>query len=198
MALSEYPVRITNITSSFSVGRKLDFDDLRSKFGARLKPAKSHFPRLTWRMNKFGNTGMIYQSGKVVIVGSRSHLAAEEAAEFLYNKLDGVGGYNVFHSNIAGTTDFKHFINLTQFFTYLRTQNDGRYFGNYETERFPAMFYECKLTAPNTKNVKATIFRTGKVIYSGATNIDALNDANKEMYVNLIGLSNYGDFELAF
>lgn len=196
MSIRDFPLRITNITTSFSVGRKLDFEALQAKFGSKLKPAKSHFPRLTWRLH-FGNTGMIYQSGKIVIVGSRNHLAAEEAAHFLYDVLEGVGGLSLNHSNIAGTTDFKHNIDLHRLFTYLRTTlKEQRRYGNvrsYDAELFPALFYECPKGGKDTPPTKATIFRTGKVIYSGVRNMDQLNDANKEIYYVLRSFQNHDD-----
>lgn len=198
MSISDFRVRVTNITTSFNLNRSLDFDTLREKFGGRLKEAKSHFSRLTWRLHQFGNTGMIYKSGKIVIVGSRSHLAAEEAAHYLFDHLEGDGPLEIKHSNIAGTTDFKHFVYLKSFFEYLQMVNGERHFGEYETETFPALFYLCKKNTPTASQVKATIFRSGKVIYSGAKKLDELIEANIELYNLLRAFQDYSLFELSF
>jgi TATA-box binding protein (TBP) (component of TFIID and TFIIIB) len=175
-------VVITNMTVSFNLNKKIDLSTLEN---AERRPAKSHFKRLTWCLR--GCTALLYASGKVVLVGGSSRSVCEARANYVFRTLNGVGLLNLHVSNIVGAFKYDVQVRLADLYDYLRTlpENGYRYFGGYESERFPGMTYLAV-----GSHAKMTLFRNGNLIISGCRSEAELVSAFQEMSDLLYNFTN--------
>lgn len=172
-------VHLTNSTCTFSLNRPLNFKNLKRRFGSAVQRSSKPFKRLMWKLDQFGCTALIYESGNVVLVGARRAANNFRASFYLFKHLRGISPLRPVIRNFAATHNFAQNLNLYKFYYYLREmpENAIRSFGYFEPETFPALTYRTH----QSSMCKATIFRSGHVILSGCKKIADVASAYDEI-----------------
>jgi transcription initiation factor TFIID TATA-box-binding protein len=170
------PVKIENMVSAITLDTKIDL----RKFVSRVKGVEynpENFPGVVYRLHEPKVATLIFSSGKVICTGAKSMQDIEDAITQLLKKLS-EGGVRVKNEpvvevqNIVASSAIGVEINLDQL--ALECYNT-----EYEPEQFPGLVY--RLDEPKTVIL---IFRSGKMIITGAKNLKELKRAaqkSKEM-----------------
>lgn len=165
--------RVVNITSSFTLNTKLDLKFIANNAYNVIHSSKP-FEVTRMRFRKPAGTAMIYKTGKVVIVGCKSIEDGRRLANKLGRLLQRIGIPNQVSKikvhNIVAAADLKKRIQI---------EGDTTTNSSFEPELFPGRCTKF------SKNVKAVIFRNGKVHFTGAKTIDQIDTAYIELLMSL-------------
>lgn len=168
-------IRIQNITSTASLGVRLDLKKIALKCrNTEFNPRR--FGAVIMRLREPRATALLFASGKMCVTGVKStHDATLASKKFAY-VIERVGfqpkDYMDFKvQNIVGTTDVGFPIRL-EGLVYAHSA-----FASYEPELFPGLIY--RLAHPR---VVLLIFVSGKVVITGAKKETDLTNALTKMY----------------
>lgn len=166
--------RVVNITSSFCLNTDLDLKLIANK-AYNVIHSSTPFEVTRMKFRKPVGTAMMYKTGKVVIVGCKSIRDSRRLAAKLGRLLLRIGIPNeVTHfkvHNIVAAVDLKRRLHI---------EGDSNNSSVYNDELFAG---RCTTLS---KQVKAIIFRSGKVHFTGAKTIDQINAAYVEFMMNLV------------
>ena len=165
--------RVVNITCSFSLNTILDLKFI-ANHAYNVIHSSSPFEVTRMKFRKPAGTAMMYKTGKVVIVGCKSINHCKALAAKLGRLLNRIGIHCQVSKfkvhNIVAAVDLKKKIIIEG------ASNSVSFF---ESELFPG---RCTTLS---KNVKAVIFRNGKVHFTGATTMDQIHAAYIELLMFL-------------
>jgi transcription initiation factor TFIID TATA-box-binding protein len=167
-------VKISNITATAKLADRLDLNQLaRRLWNSEYNPKK--FNALILRTRRPRVTALVFYTGKIVVVGAKSEqesiAGAEKVAKLLQRatrKKKMTIKVNDFRlQNIVASSQLKHRIQIEN----LHAAKPGYVY--YEPELFsPA----CKIKWTKGENLVALIFRSGKIIYTGTSDLSKIID----------------------
>ena len=165
--------KIHNIVSFIDTKCKLDLLDITKK-AKNTRYNKKRFPALIMNIKNPKSTALIFESGKIVCLGTKNQydckFACKKFAKII-KKLNYPAQFTSFKiHNIVASCDVGFKIKL------LNLKYDNFNCTNYEPEIFPGLtfrIYENK--------VVILIFNSGKIIFVGAKNIDDIYSSYKKI-----------------
>lgn len=172
-------ITICNMTASFNLGKKVDLESFVSS-NPEARMAKGGFDQAIWKMDKKNCTALIYKSGKVVLVGSKSRKSCKCIAKHMRNTI-GDGNEEKCHVkfyNFVGSSAFAHAIRLADFVTWCQSQ-PSHFFEHWirvthDPELFPgANFFVSGLGST------VVLFASGKYFITGCKTKDDLVQSNR-------------------
>jgi transcription initiation factor TFIID TATA-box-binding protein len=165
-------VKIQNVVAVASLGQEIDLLAIMEAFGnADFPPNK--FPGLVFRLKRPKTTTLIFRTGKMVCTGARSERDARSAVGRVVRDLRRKGfkirSPKIDVVNIVGTADFGGEVDLESMVDIL---DDIMY----EPEMFPGLIYRMKYP-----KVVVLLFRSGKIVLTGADREDQVHEAVEKM-----------------
>jgi transcription initiation factor TFIID TATA-box-binding protein len=171
VVMSEFDVKVENVVVFVTLGTKIPLDRISNELeGAEYAPES--FPGVIYRIKEPRAATLIFSSGKIVCTGTRSVDKARSAVQIVAKDLKRLGikvpnEYEVRVENIVGST---------QVFTDQKLSLEDIAFAmentEYEPESFPGLVYRVK-----EPRVAFLLFGTGKIICTGARNMDDIQAA---------------------
>ena len=165
-------VKIQNVVAVASLGQEIDLLAIMEAFGnADFPPNK--FPGLVFRLKRPKTTTLIFRTGKMVCTGAGSERDARSAVGRVVRDLRRKGfkirSPKIDVVNIVGTADFGGEVDLESMVDIL---DDIMY----EPEMFPGLIYRMKYP-----KVVVLLFRSGKIVLTGADREDQVHEAVEKM-----------------
>lgn len=162
--------QICNMTCTVNLGVRLDVETLQKQLGGRFTKG---FSALVYRITPLSTTALIYNSGKVVLLGSKSRRQAHYAATLLCRRIGSgrADKKNIIVHNIVGVIKHKP-IDLLKLQMFIRRDTAKLNNGSLEPELFPNLVWV------RNDGSKTMFYRSGKVIITGVrTNMDLATEA---------------------
>ena len=183
--LKKITITVENIVASVDIKTRIDIQALLEKYKDIEK--KENFPGVIVKLTRPKGTILIFSSGKLVITGVKLLKYISIIVEKTTRKLKEIGTQiseqpEVTIQNIVCRADFGCGINLDM--TSLSLDS-----AIYEPEIFPGLIY--KVSQP--EKVCFLIFSSGKIIITGAKNIEVVKRATKKLAVSLKQMNLLGD-----
>ena len=197
---------IVNIVSMVDLCIRLNLRELALKCSnAEYNPRRIN--AVIMRLKKPKSAALIFNSGKIIVLGAKNEQDSERAAKIFAHSIKGLGYQPKFENfqivNIVGTCDVKFNIKLTQLKNKLyeeleKNSKEKKPKTNvksnkkekveiifYEPEIFPALIY-------HMANPKLTllIFFSGKINFLGAKHNNDIYEAYKKIYPFLLKFKN--------
>ena len=163
-----------NMVSTANLSCKLDLERLASTAGNVVyKPSK--FKGLIMRIRSPNATALIFTTGKMVCLGtkseSESYLAIRKFARIVQKLGFAVKLKDFYVQNIVASCDLNFTLELE------KLSMNKSYLFNFDPELFPGLV--CKMKKPK---VVLLIFRSGKIIITGAKIINSVHEAFQNIY----------------
>jgi transcription initiation factor TFIID TATA-box-binding protein len=171
MAKDVMKVKVENIVSSITLGINIDLEKLTKTVSGIDNPKR--FPGVIYRLTDPKLSMLIFRTGKVICSGARSKADIERAVEQLLAKLK-EGKITVKDKpivqiqNIVASASLNFRVNLDQLAMDCEDTE-------YEPEQFPGLIF--RLAEPKTVML---IFKSGKMIVTGAKTVQQANAAAKK------------------
>jgi transcription initiation factor TFIID TATA-box-binding protein len=168
MAKDVMKVKVENIVSSITLGINIDIEKLSTSVTGIDNPKR--FPGVIYRITDPKLSMLIFRTGKVICSGAKSKADIERAVEQLLAKLK-EGKVKVTEKpkveiqNIVASASLNFRVNLDQLAMDCEDTE-------YEPEQFPGLIF--RLAEPKTVML---IFKSGKMIVTGAKTVAQANDA---------------------
>lgn len=159
-------LKIENIVASGSIAETIDLEMISNTI-ENCELNKKRFPGAVFRIKDPKFAVLVFSSGKVVITGVKSHEDLARGLEILLDQMK-KAGVNCFDTpkvtvtNMVCSYDTGNTINLNKVVMSLLLESV-----EYEPEVFPGLVYRI----PDPK-VVALLFSSGKLILTGATNME--------------------------
>jgi transcription initiation factor TFIID TATA-box-binding protein len=169
----DFKVKIENIVASAGLNVEVPLEKIVSKLeGMEYEPEQ--FPGLVYRIAKPKAAALIFGSGKIVCTGARSLEDVHTVFKKVVSMIKSVGtkvprGYKVQVENIVASAKLDAGLNLNTIAFNLENSE-------YEPEQFPGLVY--RMTDPK---VAFLLFGSGKIVCTGARNIEDVNIAIKKV-----------------
>ena len=166
-------VEIKNVVAVATLGQKMDLLAIMETF-VNVKYNPQRFPALVFRLKRPRTSTLIFRTGKMVCTGARSEREAKSSVGRIVREL-GRQGFIISRSpeinivNIVGTADFGGEVDLESMADIL---DDVLY----EPEQFPGAIYRMK-----DPKVVVLIFRSGKIVLTGADREEQIHEAAEKM-----------------
>jgi transcription initiation factor TFIID TATA-box-binding protein len=166
---SEFHVKIENVVAFATLGKDIPLVKVSDKLdGAEYAP--DAFPGLIYRITDPKAATLIFSSGKIVCTGAKSVDMAKNAMNTVVDHVRKTGvrlpqKFNTKVENIVASTQIKARLNLEEISFNLENVE-------YEPEQFPGLV--CRIADPR---VAFLLFGSGKIICTGARNIDDIHVA---------------------
>jgi len=172
-------IAIVNVVGTARLGRRFDLNHIAlSLEGAEYYPER--FAGLICRIDRPKATFLIFKSGKVVCTGTTSIRMAQKAVNSIVERLTKIDvdverkpKLNIV--NIVATSDLGVQLDLNKVVFELGIENI-----EYEPEQFPGMVY--RVYEPK---VVILLFSTGRIVCTGARNLEDLSDAVDQLKEDL-------------
>ncbi|MBI4176637.1 MAG: TATA-box-binding protein [Candidatus Aenigmarchaeota archaeon] len=167
--MSEFFVNIENVVAFTSLGKDIPLTKLVDRIeNAEYEPEQ--FPGLVYRTTEPRAAALIFSSGKIVCTGAKSIDKAKEAMGKVVDKIRSAGiplpkKFDVKVENIVASSKIKAKLNLEEVAFALEN-------AEYEPEQFPGLVYRI-----NEPRVAFLLFSSGKIICTGAHNIEDIHSA---------------------
>ena len=167
---------IQNIVSTFETGHPISLKKL-ALHARNIEYNPRRFAAAVMRIREPKTTALIFSTGKLVITGSKSHESSYRACR-RYARIIQKFGYqpsikNFKIQNIVASFDFEKIIRLDLFAI------THPFSCNYEPELFPGLHYRYIL--PGAQKMVLLVFSSGKVVITGAQEIDQVECAYENM-----------------
>jgi transcription initiation factor TFIID TATA-box-binding protein len=166
-------IKVENMVASATLNVKVPLEKIASKLeGMEYEPEQ--FPGLVYRIAKPKAAALIFGSGKIICTGARNI----EDVHIVFKKVVGIvqsvgtkvpRGYKVQVENIVASANLGACLNLDTIAFNLENSE-------YEPEQFPGLVY--RMTDPK---VAFLLFGSGKIVCTGARNIEDVNIAVKKV-----------------
>ena len=171
-------VEIQNIVAVATLGLKLDLLAVMKAF-RNVKYDPKRFPGLVFRLNRPKTSTLIFSTGKMVCTGAKSEKMARSAVRKVVRELKNEGFIiprrpEIEIVNIVGTADVGGEVDLESTADILDNVM-------YEPEMFPGLIYRMKYP-----KVVILIFRSGKIVLTGANREEQVHEAADKMRSILI------------
>ena len=172
-------LQICNIVATTQVNTKIDLKLLCEKYDFIVnKPEKNHKRCNKKSTNKFSgavarfqdpkSTCLLFSNGKIVCVGSKStkevKKTIDKLCKLILTPLVHESMINI--QNVCGSFDYGQKMNLLDLYENLRQCQQV----SFEPELFPGIKIEIGIN-----NMIANVFRSGKVVITGASSIGKIN-----------------------
>jgi transcription initiation factor TFIID TATA-box-binding protein len=167
--MEEFEVKIENVVAFTSLGKDIPLMTLVAKVeNAEYEPEQ--FPGLVYRINEPRAAALIFSSGKIVCTGAKSIEMSKIAMRKVVDKIREVGidlptEFDIQVENIVASSKIKAKLNLEEIAFALEN-------AEYEPEQFPGLVYRI-----NEPRVAFLLFSSGKIICTGAHNIEDIHSA---------------------
>jgi len=175
--MPQFKVKIENIVASVTLNVEVPLEKIvAKKEGMEYEPEQ--FPGLVYRISKPKAAALIFSSGKVVCTGARSLEDVGKVVRKVVSMIRSIGtkvprNYKVQVENIVASAKFDAPLNLDIIAFNLENSE-------YEPEQFPGLVYRME----NPK-VAFLLFSSGKIVCTGARNINDVHKAIRKMYRKL-------------
>jgi len=169
---------LENVVASVSLGVELDLESISAHL-ERTEYEPEQFPGLILRLDKPSSAVLVFRSGKMVCTGARSPEAIYEAVKEAITKLETVPKikipkkYEVTIQNMVASSDLGCDLNLDKIAFTLDN-------AEFEPEQFPGLVY--RMAQPR---VVFLLFRSGRIICTGAKNVKDVQAAIKKLQKEL-------------
>jgi transcription initiation factor TFIID TATA-box-binding protein len=182
--MSEFEVKIENVVAFTSLGKDIPLLKLISSIeNAEYEPEQ--FPGLVYRINEPRAAALIFSSGKIVCTGAKSIEMAKVAMRKVVDRVRETGidlptVFDIQVENIVASSKIDAKLNLEGIAFALEN-------AEYEPEQFPGLVYRI-----NEPRVAFLLFSSGKIICTGAHNIEDVYSALRKLKAKLdeIGIEN--------
>jgi len=177
---SEFHVKIENVVAFATLGKDIPLVKVSNRLeGAEYSP--DAFPGLIYRINDPKAATLIFSSGKIVCTGAKSVDMAKHAMNTVVEHVRKTGvkipkKFSTKVENIVASTQIKAKLNLEDISFNLDNVE-------YEPEQFPGLV--CRISDPR---VAFLLFGSGKIICTGARNIDDIHVALAKFKEKLEGI----------
>ena len=162
-----------NATATISLEKKINLKKFKkSPYCVRATLKCDHnnnlkkFNNVTFKRPGTNQTFLIYRSGKVVIVGSKSENEVQDACHWISDLLHITSIPLPKIHNVVFSGNLFRQINLSALYDHLRNHHQSHIY--YEPEISPALVYETSHVEEGRKG-KMLLFRTGRFIITGCT-----------------------------
>ena len=177
LAKVDYGVRVENVVASGRLEQPLDLEQISGTIpGARYNPQR--FPGLFFNMKKPKSLLVLFKSGKMISMGTRSVRQAKTAIINAVKELRStgmviLGNPKIVIQNMVACADLKTRIDLEDMASSLRRTI-------YEPENFPGLIY-----IMDEPKVTLLLFTNGKVVCAGAKSEDDVHQAVARIHKTL-------------
>lgn len=186
-----YAVTVENVVASGKLQQNLDLNQISGTIpGARYNPQR--FPGLFYNLKKPKSMLLMFNSGKIISMGTRSIRQAKKAILNGVKELQSSGTVilnepKIEIQNMVACADLRTKIDLEDIATKLTRTI-------YEPENFPGLIYMM-----DEPKVTLLLFTTGKVVCAGAKSEDAICSAIVKMRQTLEtnGFAKTEDYEIS-
>ena len=167
--MAEFHVKVENVVAFASLGKDIPLTRLIAKIeNAEYEPEQ--FPGLVYRTLDPRAAALIFSSGKIVCTGAKSIEMAKIAMRKVVDRVRQTGidlptKFNVQVENIVASSKIRANLNLEEIAFALEN-------AEYEPEQFPGLVYRI-----NDPRVAFLLFSSGKIICTGAHNIEDIHNA---------------------
>jgi len=171
--MSKFMVKIENVVALVILKKNIPLNTLVGKIeNAEYEPEQ--FPGLVYRISEPRSSALIFSSGKIVCTGTKSIEKAKEAVAKVLERIKKTGirlptKYEIRVENIVASSKIKANLNLEE--VTLSLEN-----AEYEPEQFPGLVYRIK-----EPKVAFLLFSSGKIICTGARNVDDIQKALEKL-----------------
>ncbi len=191
LAKVDYGVSVENVVASGRLEQHLDLELIYGSLpGARYNPQR--FPGLFFNMKKPKSLLVLFNSGKMISMGTRSIRQAKTAIINAVKELRSMGmiilgNPKIEIQNMVACADLKTRIDLEDMASNLRRTI-------YEPENFPGLIY-----IMDEPKVTLLVFTNGKVVCAGAKTEDDIHKAVAKIHktLELKGLTEYPEHKPA-
>jgi len=169
--LTEFDVKIENVVVFATLGKDVPLDVISKQLsGAEYTPEA--FPGVIYRIADPKTAALIFSSGKIVCTGARSpdfaHTAVQKVVDDMRAlQIDLPTDFHIGVENIVASTQISAKDKLNLEYIAYNLEN-----AEYEPEQFPGLVY--RISDPR---VAFLLFGTGKIICTGAREIDEIHAA---------------------
>ena len=164
-------INIENIVISTQIADGLDVDKLSEGIpDSKYNP--DEFPGLILRFKEPKTAALIFSSGKVICTGAKNMDEANSTINSLFAKIKDLGvsvnkKSDVIIQKVVASSDFKKDLQLRLLAEVLMPEN-----AEYEPEQFPGLVYRM-----DNLGVVLLLFSSGKLVCTGAENLEDVNNA---------------------
>ena len=180
--MAGFKVKIENVVVFVSLGEDISLSEISDGLESA-EYAPESFPGVVYRIKDPRATALIFSSGKIVCTGARSIDLAREAVKKVISDMRKIGvklptKFDMNVENIVASTrvDTEEKLNLEDICINLEN-------AEYEPEQFPGLVY--RIQSPR---VAFLLFRTGKIICTGARNVEDIHLALSKLKKRLKGM----------
>ena len=172
---SKMTLKITNMTGSFKVEGRIDFDNIFDKCewsGGKIDEETFAVRRFrSLKKTISGVTFLIFESGAIVMIGAKSRTQALAAADQLMDEFKWTFKEQPSFSNIVGSCDFERRMRLWDLKTFLKNNKIQKCdWCEINEDVFPAL----RVRVDKKKKPVFLIFPSGKVIITGCKRMKIL------------------------
>src|SRR3972149_608327 len=174
-------IKIENVVASTDIKKTISLDRLLTALeSSEYEPEQ--FPGLVYRLKEPKVATLIFRSGKIICVGTRSTSAAKEALRKTVKNIKKIGirvnenNIKVKIENIVVAVNLERDLNLDQLAFQLEDSE-------YEPEQFPGLVY--RIYEPK---VAFLLFSSGRVVCAGAKSLNDVKRAVKKLESKLRSL----------
>lgn len=171
--MDEFDVKVENVVAFASLGKDIPLLELVNSIeNAEYEPEQ--FPGLVYRINEPRAAALIFSSGKIVCTGAKSIELAKIAMRKVVDRVRETGidlptEFNIQVENIVASSKINAKLNLEEIAFALEN-------AEYEPEQFPGLVYRI-----NEPRVAFLLFSSGKIICTGAHNIEDIYSALRKL-----------------
>lgn len=171
--MAEFDVKIENVVAFASLGKDIPLSKLVDRIeSTEYEPEQ--FPGLVYRTTEPRAAALIFSSGKIVCTGAKSIEMAKVAMKKVVERVRKAGidlptKFKVEVENIVASSRIQAQLNLEEIAFSLEN-------AEYEPEQFPGLVYRI-----NEPRVAFLLFSSGKIICTGAHNIEDIHTALKKL-----------------
>lgn len=178
---------IVNIVSMVDLCVRLNLRELALKCSnAEYNPRRIN--AVIMRLKKPKSAALIFNSGKIIVLGAKNEQDSERAAKIFAHSIKGLGYKPKFKNfqivNIVGTCDVKFNIKLTQLNLEINVKlnnNSEKKICYYEPDIFPGLIYHM-----TSHQLTVLVFSSGKINFVGAKHNNDIYEAYKMIYPLLL------------
>jgi transcription initiation factor TFIID TATA-box-binding protein len=169
-----FDIHVENIVASATLNVRIPLGKLVAK-QKEMEYEPEQFPGVVFRNNKPKAAALIFSSGKVVCTGARNIEDVKKVFKKVVSFVKGAGvkvpkNYRIDIENIVASAKIEARINLDKIAYNLEGSE-------YEPEQFPGLVY--RMSEPR---VAFLVFSSGKVVCTGARNVEDVDTAVKKLF----------------
>ncbi len=172
----EWEIKIHNVVASLNIQNKIPLVRIANNLeGVEYEP--DQFPGLVLRIDDPKSAALMFSNGKIISTGTKSVKQANDAISRLLEIFDELSipynntKYNI--DNVVASTHVGKELNLTKIAWAMEESE-------YEPDQFPGLVYR-----QHDTGVVFLLFRTGKIVCTGAKSEEQIYESFKKLYTKL-------------